>query len=236
MDRLHGGGGAVALLVVGHSAGADLPQVQTGLSEAECLDVALLVDAQHDRVCRCDKVESNRVAQLSRELWIVRELELTDLMPCQAVIKSDPLHRTDRIAAVCRHGCGVPVGRFAGGGGRVKATRHSATEGTSGVLRDGRVLPRISSSAPSWAKSSYHRETAGLATPALRTMALVPRPAAVSSTIRQPETCFCGLLRFATIASRWTRSVELTVKLIPGRMPQPRTPTKPQESFPGFRR
>ncbi|EDP64955.1 Transposase (class III) [alpha proteobacterium BAL199] len=87
-----------------------------------------------------------------------------------------------------------------------------------------------SPSTPSAAKRSCQRQTAVLATPASRMIALVPRPAAVSSTIRQRQTCFCGLLRSATIASRRARSAVLTVKLIPVRMPQTRTPPNPRES------
>src|ERR1700751_5081536 len=41
-------GGAVALVVVGHSSGAPLLQRQTWLGTVERLDLALLLDRQHD--------------------------------------------------------------------------------------------------------------------------------------------------------------------------------------------
>ena len=42
------GGGAVALVVVGHGAGAALLHGQAGLGAIERLDLALLVDREHD--------------------------------------------------------------------------------------------------------------------------------------------------------------------------------------------
>ena len=50
----------------------------------------------------------------------------------------------------------------------------------------------------------------------------VPQPSAVSSTICARQTCFCGLLRSATIASSRWRSVALTSTVIPGAHPQTR--------------
>jgi hypothetical protein len=58
----------------------------------------------------------------------------------------------------------------------------------------------------------------------------VPQPSAVSSTMFARQTCFCGLLRSATIAaSRW-RSLAVTSTVIPVRMPQTRTPQGAGES------
>jgi hypothetical protein len=74
------------------------------------------------------------------------------------------------------------------------------------------------------------------ATPASRMMVLVPKPATVNRTIRQRQTCFCGLLRSATIALRWARSARLTVKLIPVSIPQTRTTPADAESLKGFQR
>jgi hypothetical protein len=42
-------------------------------------------------------------------------------------------------------------------------------------------------------------------------------------TIRERQTCFCGLLRSVTTASRRTRSAGLTFKVTPMRIPQSRT-------------
>ena len=63
-----------------------------------------------------------------------------------------------------------------------------------------------------------------------RMIAAVPQPSAVSSTIRARQTCFCGLFRSATTASRRARSAALTSMMIPVRMPQTRTSGVPPES------
>src|SRR5260370_17717842 len=62
----------------------------------------------------------------------------------------------------------------------------------------------------------------------------VPRPSGVSSPVRQRQTCFCGLLRSATTASRRARSAAFTVTMIPLRIPETRTPASPWESSKGL--
>ena len=57
-------GGAVALVVVGHGAGAALLHRQAGLGAVERLDLALLVDRQHDGMGRRIDIEPDDVAQL----------------------------------------------------------------------------------------------------------------------------------------------------------------------------
>jgi hypothetical protein len=49
---------------------------------------------------------------------------------------------------------------------------------------------------------SCQRQTVTLLLPLRRMIALVPTPSAVSSTICARQTCFCGLLRSATIATK----------------------------------
>ena len=53
-------------------------------------------------------------------------------------------------------------------------------------------------------------------------IAVVPSPSAVASTILARQTCFCGLLRFATTASSRSRSAAVTSTTIPVRIPQTR--------------
>src|SRR3954451_17963228 len=54
-------GGAMALVVVGHGAGAALLQGQAGLGAVERLDLALLVDRQHHGMGRRVNVEADDV-------------------------------------------------------------------------------------------------------------------------------------------------------------------------------
>jgi len=51
------------------------------------------------------------------------------------------------------------------------------------------------------------------------------------STIRARQTCFCGLLRLATTASRRARSAAVALTMIPLRMPQTRTRREPRETL-----
>ena len=64
------------LVVVGHGSGASLLHRQAGLGAVERLDLALLVDRQHDGMGRWIDVEADDVAQLVDELGVVGQLEL----------------------------------------------------------------------------------------------------------------------------------------------------------------
>ena len=72
----------------------------------------------------------------------------------------------------------------------VSATTRSLTEGSSFAMREGRVLSRKRPSTPSTAKRSCQRQTHVLDLPVSRMIALVPTPAALSSTICARHTCF----------------------------------------------
>jgi len=61
-------------------------------------------------------------------------------------------------------------------------------------------------------------------------IAEVPRPSPLRSTMRARQTCFCGLLGSATIARNRSPSPEDTVKEMPLRMRQTRTPQHKAES------
>src|SRR3954464_2333684 len=69
------GGGAVALVIMGHGAGAALLQRQAGLSAVKRLDLALLVDRQHHRMSRRVDVEPDNVTQLWHEVGVGGELK-----------------------------------------------------------------------------------------------------------------------------------------------------------------
>ena len=95
VERGEQGGGAVALVVVRHGAAAALLHRQARLGAVQRLDLALLVDRQHDGVGGRIDVEPDDVAQLGGELRIVGQLELAHPMRLQAVLAPDALHRTD---------------------------------------------------------------------------------------------------------------------------------------------
>ena len=71
VEHVEGGeqrGGAVALVVMGHGAGASLLHRQTRLGAVERLDLALLVDREHDGMRRRIDIEADDVAELVDEL------------------------------------------------------------------------------------------------------------------------------------------------------------------------
>src|SRR5215831_13914226 len=61
------GGGAMALVVVGHRRAASLLHWQTRLSAVQRLDLALLVDAEHHRMGRWINVETDHRLELVGE-------------------------------------------------------------------------------------------------------------------------------------------------------------------------
>ena len=139
----------------------------------------------------------------------------------------------------------APVGAIArpvqwvvspGGSARVRATIRSATSGPKGLTREGRVLSRSRPSTPSWANRSCQRQTTVLLLAVWRMIATVPSPSAVANTIPARQTCFCGLLRSATIASRRSRSAAVTSTTIPVRIAKARTSKAPWESTSGLDR
>ena len=122
----------------------------------------------------------------------------------------------------------------AGGSVKVRATTRSATAAPSGAMRERRVLSRSRPSYPSSAKRSCQRHTQVFDLPVWRMISLVPRPSALSRTIRARHTCFWAALRFRASASNRRRSARLTVTMIPGRIGQTRTSRVRLESPTGF--
>ena len=77
---------------------------------------------------------------------------------------------------------------------------------------------------------SCQRQTVVFDLPVAAMMAFVPKPSAVRRMIRARQTCFCGVLRSATMVSRRRRSAAETEMEIPLRMPQTRTRRAERES------
>ena len=116
VEHVEGGkqrGRAVPLVVVGHGAEPSLLHGQAGLGAVERLDLALLVDRQHDGVGRRVDIEADDVAQLVDELRIVGQLELPPAVGLQPVRLPDAAHRAGADAGGLRHHVGGPVRRLA---------------------------------------------------------------------------------------------------------------------------
>jgi hypothetical protein len=221
LDDIEGGeqrGRAMALVVVGHCASPPLLHRQPGLGSVERLDLRFLVDREHDRVRRWVDVKANDLAQLGDEFRVLRELEPTHPVRLQAVRLPDPLHRGNADPGCLTHHAGGPVGRLAG---RILRRQGDYALDDRGIERfaAGRAgLVAQQPVHPFLHEPPCQRHTTDLLRPVPRITALVPNPAAVSRMILARQTCFCGLFRFATTASRrvWLAAVTLTT--IPLRM------------------
>jgi len=102
-----------ACVVVGHGAEPTLLHGQAGLGAVERLDLALLVDGQHDGVGRRIDIEADDVAQLVDELRVIGELELPPAVGLKAVRLPDAAHGAGADAGGFRHHVGGPVRGFA---------------------------------------------------------------------------------------------------------------------------
>src|SRR5260370_26775746 len=93
---------------------ADLLHWQSRLSAVKRLDLALLVDRQHDGMSRWIDIEPDDIAQLVDEFRIVRELELPNSMRLKTVGPPDALDGTDADARRLPHHDASPMGRLTG--------------------------------------------------------------------------------------------------------------------------
>lgn len=103
---------AVALVVVRHGADPAFFQRQSRLRSVESLDLAFLVDRQHDGMGRRIDVKPDDVADLGGEGWIVGELEGPDAVRLQPVQVPDALDIREAHACRLRHGPPGPLGRL----------------------------------------------------------------------------------------------------------------------------
>lgn len=116
VEHVEGGkqrGRAVPLVVMGHGAEPPLLQGQAGLGAVERLDLALLVDRQHDGVGWRVNVEADNVFELGDELRVVGELEGPPTVGLKAVRLPDATYRAGADARRGRHHVGSPVRRLA---------------------------------------------------------------------------------------------------------------------------
>ena len=169
--------GAVALVVVGHGAGAALLHRQAGLGAVERLDLALLVDRQHDGVGGRIDIEADDVAQLAR-----RTSGSFESLNCRTRCGCSPCARqmrwTELTLMPVAFAIMAPVQCVAspGGSASVSATTRAATSAPSGGMREGRVLSRSRPSTPSAMKRSCQRQTQVFDLPVRRMISFVPTP------------------------------------------------------------
>src|ERR1035437_1847289 len=100
----------MSLVVMGHGAGTTRLHRQPRLGAVESLDLALLIDAEHDRVLRRVEVEPDDVGQLLQEAGIVRQLEGLNPVGLEAMIPPDPVDRIRANPSMLGHRSAAPVG------------------------------------------------------------------------------------------------------------------------------
>src|SRR4029077_15636098 len=103
---------AVPLIIVGHGLASPRLQRQSWLGAVEGLDLALLVDRQHNRSGRRIDIEADDVGQLAGEGGVTRALEGTQPLRLQLMRPPDALYRAQRDAASLAHHPAGPVGRL----------------------------------------------------------------------------------------------------------------------------
>lgn len=134
---------AVPFIIVCHGSKPALLQRQARLGAIESLNLAFLVDGQHDGVGRRVDIEPDNVAQLGNEVRIVRELELSAPMRLEPVHLPDAADCAGTDAARPRHQVGGPVGRL---GRRVRQRERHHTLGhlrpEPGNPRGSRLIPQ----------------------------------------------------------------------------------------------
>ena len=108
------GGRAVALVIVAAPLRLARPHGQHRLGAVERLDLALLVDAEHQRAVRRVEIEADDVAHLVDELRVARQLEALDPVRLQAEGAPDTVHRRRGDARRPGHRAAAPVGRTVG--------------------------------------------------------------------------------------------------------------------------
>jgi hypothetical protein len=109
------------------------------------LDLALLIDRQHDGVGRRIDVEADDVAQFVDELRVVGQLELAPAVGLQAVRLPDAAHRAGTDAGGLRHHVGGPMRGLAGW--VLQRQRHHAF-GHFGTERENARGPRLVTQQP----------------------------------------------------------------------------------------
>ena len=177
-------GGAVADIVVGHRPGLARLERQPRLCAIEGLNLAFLVDREHDRMPRWRHVKPDDVRELGDELGVTAALEAAQTMGLQLVGRPDPLHGPQGKAVTLAIIRPVQWVVSAGGSAQVSATTRCTTASGVGGLPGFLVLSCNSPSTPASAKRCCQRHTAGRLIPARRAIAATSSRSAEARMIR----------------------------------------------------
>jgi hypothetical protein len=186
----------MALVIVGHRAGAPFLQGKTRLRPVERLDLALFIDGQDDGMGRRRDVETDDVMELLGKGLVIRQFEAADSLklrqrcgasPCSCQIFTTEeaamptalaIARTVQCVASCR------------GVSSVRATTSSTSLPSSGAMPGGLLLSCKRPSTPSVMKRSCQRQTHVFDLPVASMIATVPKPLLLIKMILARHTCF----------------------------------------------
>jgi hypothetical protein len=102
---------AVTFIVMRHRLAAPLLQWQPGLGSVQGLYLALLIDAQNQRMLRRVQIQADDCLQLIGKLWITTYLEGLDQVRLEPVRVPDASHAGLADTNFTRHGARGPMGR-----------------------------------------------------------------------------------------------------------------------------
>jgi hypothetical protein len=194
VERGEQGCRAVALVIMGHRAEPPFLERQSRLGPVKRLNLAFLVEGQHDGVCGRIDIKPDDIVEFIGKRRIIRQLELPEAVrcrPCAFQMRRTALALILLAAAIMSAvQCVVSPGASLS----VRATTRSASSGARRAMREGRVLSRSKPSTPSAMKRSCQRQTQVLDLPVRRMIAAVPTPSADNKMIDARQTCFCGAL------------------------------------------
>src|SRR5438093_13575042 len=102
-------GGSVAHVVVSLARWNSGTERQHRLGAIQCLDLTLLVDAQHQRLVGRVEIETDDVADFGSKLGVAAQLETLDSMRLEAMRLPDAMHDRRTHAVGLRHRAHAPV-------------------------------------------------------------------------------------------------------------------------------
>src|SRR5271168_2665890 len=149
-------GRAMALIIMGHGAGAALLDRQPRLGAVERLDLALLVGVEHHRLVRRAQVEADDILDPCSgqgQAFSTNRLSFDSLKPrtrcglspCAFQIRRTLVWLRPTVWAIVRVLHWVAAGGFSC---RVLSTTCAITSGANGGLRPGRLASRLSPAIP----------------------------------------------------------------------------------------
>ena len=112
------GRGAVAEVIVGNAFGVTQPHRQNGLTALQCLDLALLVHAQHQRIVRRVEIQPDDIAYFLHKERVVGERERPVAVRLQPEQRKVALYAALGQSLSLGKAAHAPVGRLRGARGQ----------------------------------------------------------------------------------------------------------------------